>query len=223
MEWFTYAIDFVLHINVHLAELLQNYGLWTYAILALIVFCETGLVVTPFLPGDSLLFASGALAAASDTDAFSPHYVVLLLWVSAVLGDAVNYHIGYFLGDKVFTSNSRLLNRKHLDRAHVFYEKHGGKTIVLARFVPILRTYAPFVAGIGKMSYWKFALYNVAGGLVWVASLTYLGFLFGNHPSIKSNFGLVVIAIIVISVLPIVHEFIKHRRQAKTVVAGQPK
>lgn len=210
------VIDLFLHLDKHLNEWAGDLGPWLYALLFAIIFCETGLVVLPFLPGDSLLFAVGALAA---TDG-SPVNVVLvgvLLSVAAIVGDALNYSIGRALGPKVFTSTtSRLLNREHLVKAQAFYEKYGAKTIVIARFVPIVRTFAPFVAGVGRMSYPKFALYNVVGGLVWVWGLLMFGFLLGGWAPIKNNFSVVTVLIIGISVLPLVVEWLKARREAKS-------
>ena len=210
-------VDFILHIDVHLALLVSQYGTWTYAILFLIIFCETGLVVTPFLPGDSLLFAAGALAAASDLNV---GLMFVLLTIAAILGDAVNYTIGKTVGEKLFDGRIRYLRREHLDRTHAFYEKYGGKTIIIARFVPIVRTFAPFVAGMGSMSYRKFATYNIVGGIVWIGSLLYAGYLFGNIPIVRDNFGIVVIAIIIISILPAVVEIIRgrSRKDVSTVV-----
>jgi len=202
-------VDIVLHLDRHLQWLVTNYGPWIYAILFLIVFCETGLVVTPFLPGDSLLFAAGAVAAAGGLDV---HLLVLLLIVAAILGDTINYAAGHYLGPRVFHyDNSFWLNRKHLDRAHAFYERHGGKTIVIARFVPIIRTYAPFVAGIGAMAYRRFLAYNVGGAVLWVTSLSYAGYYFGNLPAVKENLTLVLVGIIVFSILPAVFEYWRHR------------
>lgn len=205
--------DFILHIDKHLAAIMSNYGAWTYAILFLIIFAETGLVVAPLLPGDSLLFAAGALCSLGNLDV----YVLMgLLFVAAVLGDSLNYAIGKRVGAKLFTnSSSRFLNPKHLDRAHAFYEKYGGKTIILARFMPIVRTFAPFVAGMGSMSYGKFFLYNVVGAVVWVGSFTMLGYVFSQQPIVKNNFTLVVLAIIVVSVIPAVIEIIRARSRAK--------
>ena len=202
------AIDFILHIDVHLATIVSQYGGWTYAILFLIIFCETGLVVTPFLPGDSLLFATGALAAATD---LSVVLLFVLLTAAAILGDAVNYWIGKTVGEKLFDGRIRYLRREHLDRTHAFYEKYGGKTIVIARFVPIVRTFAPFVAGMGSMSYAKFAAYNVGGAILWIGSLLLAGFMFGNLPIVRDNFGLVIIAIIILSILPAVYEIVRGR------------
>jgi len=200
-------IDFVLHIDQHLIELTQTYGLWIYAILFLIVFCETGLVVTPFLPGDSLLFAAGAVAALGGMNV---HIAVALLLAAAVIGDAVNFAIGKYFGEKLFAKpDSRVFKREYLDKTHAFYEKYGGKTIILARFVPIVRTFAPFVAGMGKMHYGHFLRYNIIGALAWVVSLTYLGYAFGNVPFIKNNFGALVIGIVVFSVIPMAVEIIR--------------
>ena len=200
-------IDFVLHIDQHLIELAQTYGLWIYAILFLIVFCETGLVVTPFLPGDSLLFAAGAVAALGGMNV---HIAAALLLAAAVIGDAVNFAIGKYFGEKLFAKpDSRVFKREYLDKTHAFYEKYGGKTIILARFVPIVRTFAPFVAGMGNMHYGRFIRYNIIGALMWVGLLTYAGYFFGELPVVKNNFGLVVIGIIVVSVLPMAVEIAK--------------
>lgn len=215
MELIRFVVDFILHIDVHLAELVAQYGIWVYAILFLILFCETGLVVTPFLPGDSLLFVAGALAALPGND-LNVHTMVALMVVAAILGDAVNYTIGRLFGDKLFSNpNSKIFRRSYLDKTHAFYERHGGKTIILARFVPIVRTFAPFVAGMGKMSYRHFAIYNVAGGLLWVLLFTYAGYLFGNFPVVQENLKLLIVAIILLSVLPGVIEVIRHRRAAR--------
>lgn len=200
-------IDFVLHIDQHLIELAQTYGLWIYAILFLIVFCETGLVVTPFLPGDSLLFAAGAVAALGGMNV---HIAAALLLAAAVIGDAANFAIGKYFGEKLFAKpDSRVFKREYLDKTHAFYEKYGGKTIILARFVPIVRTFAPFVAGMGDMHYGRFIRYNIIGALMWVGLLTYAGYFFGELPVVKNNFGLVVIGIIVVSVLPMAVEIAK--------------
>lgn len=213
MELIKYLIDFILHLDKHLVELVTQYGVWTYAILFLIIFCETGLVVTPILPGDSLLFAVGALAAKGGLNVFT---VFILLSIAAILGDTVNYWIGKVIGPKVFSSaSSRWLNKEHLVRTHEFYEKYGGKTIIIARFMPIIRTFAPFVAGIGQMSYGKFILYNIVGGLVWIAGFLYAGYFFGNIPVVKRNFTLVVFGIIIVSVLPAVFEYLRSRRAAR--------
>ncbi len=209
MELFTLFLDVVLNLDDHLQALVASHGAWIYLILFLIVFCETGLVVTPFLPGDSLLFVAGTVAAAGGMDI---HLLVLLLIIAAILGDAVNYGVGHFIGPRVFkSSESRWLNPKHLERAHEFYEKYGGKTIIIARFVPIIRTYAPFVAGAANMTYAKFALFNVSGAILWVMSLGYAGYFFGNLPVIRDNLSLVIIGIIILSILPGVVEILRHR------------
>jgi membrane-associated protein len=210
MEMIQYLIDLFLHLDQHLNELAGSLGPWLYVVLFLIVFCETGLVVTPFLPGDSLLFAVGALAAVPGSP-IHVGWVIVLLIVAAVIGDAVNYSIGRWVGPQVFTSSSRLLNRDHLLHTQRFYEKHGGKTIILARFIPIVRTFAPFVAGIGEMRYARFATFNVVGGIVWVILFVLGGYLFGNIPTVKRNFHFVILAIIVISVIPAVVEFLRAR------------
>jgi membrane-associated protein len=217
MSFIRDALQYILHLDVHLAALVAQYGTWTYAILFLIIFCETGLVVTPILPGDSLLFATGALAAVSDLNIV---ILFVLLSVAAILGDAVNYYIGKTVGEKLFDGRIRYLKRDYLDRTHAFYEKYGGKTIIIARFVPIVRTFAPFVAGMGSMSYRKFATYNIVGGVLWIGALLFAGYLFGNIPLVRDNFGLVVIAIIVVSILPAVVEVIRSRgrRDVRTVV-----
>jgi membrane-associated protein len=205
-------LDFLLHLDRHLAEMIQQYGAWTYLILFLIIFCETGLVVTPLLPGDSLLFAVGTFCALGALDL---GWILILLALAAILGDAVNYAIGYRLGPRVFRSErSRFLNRRHLERTHEFYERYGPITIVLARFIPIIRTFAPFVAGIGRMTYARFAVYNVAGGIAWIAIFVLGGYAFGNIPVVKRNFTLVILAIIVLSVLPGVIEYVRQRRQS---------
>ncbi|MFG1174240.1 DedA family protein [Erwiniaceae bacterium CAU 1747] len=215
MELIRFIVDFILHIDVHLAELVAQYGIWVYAILFLILFCETGLVVTPFLPGDSLLFVAGALAALPGND-LNVHAMVVLMVVAAIVGDAVNYTIGRLFGDKLFSNpDSKIFRRSYLDKTHAFYERHGGKTIILARFVPIVRTFAPFVAGMGKMSYRHFALYNVAGALLWVLLFTYAGYLFGNMPMVQENLKLLIVAIILLSILPGVIEVWRHRRAAR--------
>lgn len=202
-----YLLDFVLHIDVHLKALMDGYGIFIYVILFVIVFCETGLVFVPFLPGDSLLFACGALAATGSIDLL---VIFVILAVAAILGDTVNYLIGKNLGQYLVEKlGGRIIKQKHLDKTHSFYEKYGGKTIFLARFVPIVRTFAPFVAGLGKMSYKKFGIYNIVGGIVWVSSFLLLGFYFGNMPFVKENFGLVIYAIILISVIPMVVEIIR--------------
>lgn len=211
MEFLTTLIDIALHLDRHLQALVAAYGAWVYLILFLIVFCETGLVVTPFLPGDSLLFVAGAVAAAGGMNV---HLLVVLLFIAAVLGDAVNYGVGHYLGPRVFASReSRWLNPRHLERAHAFYERHGGKTIIIARFVPVVRTYAPFVAGAASMSYPRFALYNITGAALWVVSLAYAGFFFGNIPAVRNNLTLVIIGIIILSILPGIIEILRHRNR----------
>jgi len=201
--------DLLVHLDRHLATLLQQHGAWIYLLLFAIIFCETGLVVTPFLPGDSLLFVAGALAATGGIDV---HLVALLLVAAAVLGNTVNYSIGYFVGPKVFHwEQSRFFNRKALDRAHAFYEKHGGKTIVITRFVPILRTFAPFVAGIARMTYVRFTAYNLAGALAWVLALLYAGYWFGNVPFVKQNLTWVILSIVAVSLMPLAFEYFRHR------------
>jgi membrane-associated protein len=208
------AIDVLLHLDRYLQVIIQDYGGWTYLILFLIIFCETGLVVTPFLPGDSLLFAVGTFAAIGALDLV---LVMTVMLVAAVLGDAVNYAIGARLGPAVFRRDDvRFLNRKHLERTHEFYERYGPVTIVIARFVPIVRTFAPFVAGVGRMSYGRFAVYNVAGALLWVVGITLAGWLFGNIPVVRRNFSLVVLAIIVLSILPgVIEGWRQHRRASR--------
>lgn len=212
-----YIVSFTLHIDKHLLEFFNNYGTWIFALLFLIVFCETGLVVTPFLPGDSLLFAVGALAASSTLNV---HMLVLVLFIAAVLGDTVNYTIGRLFGTKLFSNpNSRVFRRDHLDRTHAFYEKHGGKTIIIARFVPIIRTFAPFVAGMGSMNYSRFFLFNIGGAALWVTLLVYGGYMLGNLPIVKENFTKAIFLIIILSLLPIVIEYVRARRHS---AASQP-
>jgi membrane-associated protein len=212
MEALTQLLDVFLHLDAHLAEWAGVIGPWLYLVLFLIVFCETGLVVTPFLPGDSLLFAAGALCAL-DGSPLSIGPLALLLVVAAIGGDAANYAVGSYVGPAIFTSeHSRFLNRQHLIRTQQFYARHGGKTIFLARFVPIVRTFAPFVAGIGRMRYAYFASYNVSGAVVWVTSFLVAGYWFGQIPTVKRNFHVVIVAIIVISVMPMVFEYLRARR-----------
>ena len=213
MDYATGFVDFVLHLDRHLAEIIQRYGAQTYALIFVIVFLETGVVVTPILPGDSLLFAAGSFAGLG---ALSLWPVFLVCVVAAILGDTVNYAIGSYFGPKVFHfPKSRFFNPHHLQKTHEFYEKYGGKTIIIARFIPIIRTFAPFVAGVGKMSYGHFLAYNAAGGLLWVSICVFAGYFFGNLPFVKKNFSLVIVAIVVISVLPAVFEFLKHRAESK--------
>lgn len=210
MELLAGFIDIILHLDRYLGELVANYGPWVYALLFLIIFCETGLVVTPFLPGDSLLFVAGMLAGAGLLD---PTVLVVTLTVAAILGDSLNYTIGRWAGPNVFRNeNARLLKRAHLLRAQRFYEKHGGKTIVLARFIPIIRTFAPFVAGIGRMHYPRFLAYNVGGGVLWVVLFVMGGYLFGDVPVIKQNLSVVILVIIVLSIMPAVFEYWRNRR-----------
>jgi len=206
-------VDFILHLDRHLSEIIRDYGTWTYLLLFLIVFCETGLVVLPFLPGDSLLFAAGAFAGLGALDL---GLTLLLLTIAAIGGDTVNYWAGHLLGPRLFRGEKvRFLNPKHLQRTHEFFERYGGKTIVIARFVPIVRTFAPFVAGVGSMTYSRFLLYNVVGGVGWVAICVLAGYWFGNIPVVKENFTLVILGIIVVSILPAVFEVVRHRAQTK--------
>ena len=212
MEFFSFIIDFILHIDQHLTELAAQYGAWIYGILFLIIFCETGLVVMPLLPGDSLLFAAGSIAAIGKMNI---HLMVVLLIIAAILGDAVNFMIGKFFGEKLFANpNSKIFKQSHLQKTQQFYAKHGGKTIILARFIPIVRTFAPFVAGMGHMTYHHFLAYNVICGVLWGTIFSYLGYCFGNLPIVKDNLSLVLIAIIVLSVLPGIIEIIRHKRAA---------
>lgn len=208
-ELIKFAMDFVIHLDKYLSMIINWAGIWTYAVLFVVIFIETGLVVTPFLPGDSLLFAAGTFAALGD---LNPFLLWFLLSVAAILGDTANYWIGHFVGEKAFTSHSKLIKREHLERTQAFYEKHGGKTIFLARFIPIIRTFAPFVAGIGRMRYGYFISYNVLGGLIWPGLFIFAGYFFGNVPVVKENFSLVIIAIIVISVIPAVVEALRGRK-----------
>jgi membrane-associated protein len=213
MELFAQLWDLVVHLDKHLAALLAQYGPWIYALLFLIVFCETGLVVTPFLPGDSLLFVAGALWAAAGMDA---HVLAITLITAALLGDNVNYWVGRYLGPKVFRwEGSRIFNRKALDYTREFYKRHGGKTIIIARFVPLVRTFAPFVAGIGRMPYGRYIAFSIFGALLWVLSLVYLGYFFGNLPIVKQNLTVVIFLIIGISLLPIALQWLTHRRAAR--------
>ena len=213
MEFIKEFIDVILHLDAHLVELVSRYGTFSYAILFAIIFCETGLVVTPFLPGDSLLFAFGALSA---KDAFNFYTVDFLLMLAAILGDSTNYWIGYFVGPKVFRSeSSRWFNRAHLDRTNAFYEKYGVKTVVIARFMPIVRTFAPFVAGIGRMYYPRFLFFSVLGSILWIGIFVAAGYVFGNFEVVKRNFTLVVLAIIFISILPALIEAMRARRERK--------
>jgi membrane-associated protein len=210
MDLINTLVDFFLHLDAKLAAIISQYGTWTYVILFVVIFMETGFVVTPFLPGDSLLFAAGSFAALGSLNIW---VLLILLSIAAVLGDTVNYWIGHYMGDRAY--NVKWIKREYLDRTHAFFEKHGGKTIFLARFVPIVRTFAPFVAGMGKMSYSYFFSYNVFGGITWVLLFTLMGYFFGNLPFVQKNFELVIVAILLISVVPIVYEFIKARRESR--------
>ncbi len=211
MEYLQFIIDFILHIDIHLAELVSQYGAWVYGILFLIVFCETGLVVTPFLPGDSLLFVAGALSALGTND-INVHLIVILLITAAILGDGSNYFIGKFFGKQLFKNpNSKIFRQSYLDKTHAFYEKHGGKTIILARFIPIVRTFAPFVAGMGNMRYGYFISYNVIGGVAWVTIFTYAGYFFGGLDFVQKNLKILIIAIIFISILPAIIEVVRNK------------
>jgi len=208
-------IDFILHIDRHLAEIIAAYGHWTYALLFLIIFAETGLVITPFLPGDSLLFAAGAFCAKPETG-LNVHLMAALLLVAAIIGDTLNYWIGAKIGPAVFKrDDSIFLRKKHLERAHAFFQKYGGRAIILARFVPIVRTFVPFVAGVGQMHYARFIAYNIVGGVIWIYFFIYAGFFFGNQPFVQRNFKLVILAIIVVSVLPMVFELWRAWRESK--------
>jgi membrane-associated protein len=210
MELVKKIIDIALHLDRYLSAIIQQYGLWTYAILFVVIFIETGFVVMPFLPGDSLLFAAGTFAALK---ALKLGWLILALSAAAIIGDTVNYWVGHRLGPKVFRNeNARFFKKEYLDRTHAFYEKHGGKTIIIARFVPIIRSFAPLVAGVGRMSYGRFLAFNVVGGIGWVVLLTGIGYFFGNIPLVKENYGLAVLAIIAISTVPIAVEYVKHRR-----------
>jgi membrane-associated protein len=205
-------VDLFLHLDRHLSDLIARFGGWTYAILFLIVFCETGLVVTPFLPGDSLLFAAGAFAGLGD---LNPWLLFLLLTVAAIIGDTLNYWIGSWIGPRAFSGTIRFLKREHLEKTQAFYNRHGGKTIILARFIPIVRTFAPFVAGVGTMNYPRFLAYNVVGAISWVGLFVLGGYLFGNLPAVRENFTLVIMGIIAVSVLPMAIEWIKARKGAR--------
>jgi membrane-associated protein len=213
-------IEFILHIDKHLAEIVTNYQSWTYLILCLIIFCETGLIVTPLLPGDSLLFAAGAIAALPGNP-LSPFLLIILVLIAAFAGDNTNFAIGKFLGHKVYEKNYKLIKKEYLDKTHLFYEKHGGKTLVIARFMPIIRTFAPFVAGVGQMTYKRFLTFSIIGNILWVNTFIFAGYLFGNIPIIKRNFSLVVFIIIFVSLLPtfyaVIQQFINKRKLSKTL------
>ena len=212
MEIISQVVDFILHLDVHLNTIIKNFGIWTYLLLFLIIFLETGVVVTPFLPGDSLLFAAGSFAALGSLNVFA---LFILLTLAAILGDTLNYWIGHFIGPRAFSGNTRFLKKEYLDRTHVFYEKYGGKTIILARFIPIIRTFAPFVAGIGAMDYPHFFFYNVIGAVLWVSIFTFGGYFFGNLPFVRDNFTIVIMVIILISVLPGVFEFLREKFKSR--------
>ena len=207
-----YIIDLILHMDKYLGQIIQEYGTWTYLILFMVIFMETGFVVTPFLPGDSLLFAAGTFAGMGYLNI---GILFALMAIAAIAGDTVNYWIGHKVGPRAFSGNVRYLKKEYLDRTHAFYEKHGGKTIIIARFIPIIRTFAPFVAGVGAMTYGRFISFNVIGGLAWVALFTLGGYFFGNLPFVQDNFSIVIIAIILISVMPAVIEFLRSRRRPK--------
>lgn len=210
METLRYILNFVLHIDAHLITFVTTYGLWTYALLFLIIFCETGIIFAAFLPGDSLLFATGALSAHLP-GALNVHLLFILLVIASVSGNGMNYFIGKWIGPKVFRGNSWFLNKKHIDKAHYFYERYGGKTIIIARFIPIVRTVAPFIAGIGYMTYRQFFIYNLIGALLWIGGLVYISYWFGNIPFVKQHFSLVILAIIALSLAAPVIELIRHK------------
>jgi len=220
MELITTILEWVLHLDTHLAQIIQQFGGWTYGILFFVIFMETGFVVTPFLPGDSLLFAAGALAAS--TGAFDMVFLFVLMFIAAFAGDSVNYWIGHTVGPKAFTGTSKLFKKEYLERTQAFYEKHGGKTILLARFIPIIRTFAPFVAGIGKMRYGYFITYNIVGGFLWTGLFLFGGYFFGNLPFVSDNFSFVVIAIILISLIPAVVEVLRNRKPAVKIESETP-
>jgi membrane-associated protein len=224
MDLIKFLIDFILHLDVHLKDIIIDYGVWAYAILFLIIFVETGLVVMPFLPGDSLLFAAGAFAVPTiingqEVTPFNVFYLIALLFIAAFLGDTLNYAIGNWFGPKVFQKDYRFLKREYLEKTEAFYHKHGGKTIIFARFIPIIRTFAPFIAGVGTMRYSKFIAYNLIGGFLWVAGFIAAGYLFGNIPAVKKNFTLVIFGIILLSILPPLIEFAKHKFSREKVNA----
>ena len=216
MELITTLIDFIIHIDEHLAIIIGDYGAWTYGILFLIVFAETGLVVTPFLPGDSLIFAAATFAA---KDVLNPWLLFVVITSAGIIGDGVNYAVGNYIGPRVFTEDVRFLKREYLERGHAFFEKHGGKAIILARFVPIVRTFVPFVAGASSMTYPKFALYNVTGAIAWVGLFDFLGYFFGNIPAVEENFTLVIFGIIFLSILPPFIEYFNEKRKMKKEAA----
>jgi membrane-associated protein len=221
LDLIKYLIDLFLHLDEHLSAIIQSYGTWTYFLLFLVIFMETGFVVTPFLPGDSLLFAAGTFASPALGSPLNIWVLWALLCIAAIVGDTVNYWIGHFIGPRAFSGEIRFLKKQYLDRTHAFFERHGGKTIILARFVPIIRTFAPFVAGVGEMGYGKFITYNVIGGIAWVTLFTWGGYFFGTLPFVQNNFSLVVLAIIFLSVLPAVVEIIKERTRSVKEAATQ--
>jgi membrane-associated protein len=212
VDFLRHAVDFFLHIDRHLSDVISQYGTWTYAILAGVIFCETGLVVTPLLPGDSLLFAAGTFAALGSLD---PRILNLLLFGAVLAGDNVNYWVGRYIGPRAFSGELRFFRREYLERTRAFFDRHGGKTIVLARFIPIVRTFTPFVAGIGAMTYPRFLVYSIGGGALWVSAFIWAGYFFGNLPIVRNNFGLVVLAIIGVSVVPMLVALIKERRASR--------
>lgn len=215
MNVIAFFVDFILHLDVHLSAIIAHYGLWTYGILFAIIFCETGLVVTPFLPGDSLLFAGGTFAALGSLDI---GILFAVLVVAAIAGDTVNYWIGRAIGHKIVAWNTKLINKRHIERTQNFFQTHGGKTILLARFIPIVRTFAPFIAGLGKMKYSRFLAYNVIGGLFWIALFLFGGFFFGNLAIVRKNFSLVILAIIFISLIPAILEYWQTRKEVKEAI-----
>jgi len=221
LDLIKFLIDLFLHLDEHLSAIIQSYGTWTYFLLFLVIFMETGFVVTPFLPGDSLLFAAGTFASPALGSPLNIWVLWALLCIAAIVGDTVNYWIGHFIGPRAFSGEIRFLKKQYLDRTHAFFERHGGKTIILARFVPIIRTFAPFVAGVGEMGYGKFISYNVIGGIAWVTLFTWGGYFFGTLPFVQNNFSLVVLAIIFLSVLPAVIEIIKERTRSVKEAATQ--
>ena len=212
-------IEYILHLDKFLGQIIQQYGTWTYLLLFLVIFMETGFVVTPFLPGDSLIFAAGTFAGMGYLNIA---ILFIVLCAAAILGDTVNYWIGHYIGPRAFSGNIRFLKKEYLDRTHAFYEKHGGKTIIIARFIPIIRTFAPFVAGVGAMTYGKFITYNLVGGVLWVALFTFLGYFFGSLPFVRDNFTFVILAIVFISVLPAVFEFLRERTRKSQSEAEPP-
>lgn len=222
IEWIKYLIDIFLHLDEYLSVIISNYGVWTYALLFLVIFMETGLVVTPFLPGDSLLFAAGTFASPALGSPLNIWVLWILLCFAAILGDTVNYWIGHYIGPRAFSGEVRFLKKEYLDRTHAFYEKHGGKTIILARFIPIIRTFAPFVAGVGAMTYSHFISYNIIGGIAWVTIFTWMGYFFGNLPIVQENFSLVVIAIILLSISPAIYEVVRSRLKPEGKTAPEP-